>query len=508
MKIKTKAILNYLLLTTALSALAACDKNTGAILPGQQPDIDDNSLYIVATKQPFIDESETTTRTNTDFGSYTTSFANGDRIGIIGVRGGTVVPECNNLPLTYNSITHKWEGNNIYYTEGVTYIAYSPYKETVMNGKKSVQEIFNAFTIDSDQSTLAKFNANDLLASTSCTVDKEAKTLTITFEHRMAMLEIARLHGRAAGNYRYPIKNSSITNISAGGGNYISLPYRNSAEGESAPFRCFIKPVSAEMFQPAVRIADVDGTVKWERELDASDNFNATGGYRYKIVISVSRLITAGDYYYSDGSIFPGNITPVPGKDKGCIGVIFANGATGTSKGDNINDYSGSGLKGAIHGYVVALEYAGGGNQYMWDSRDYNVYLMHNTSTNSNDFKGYFNTKNIKNNGYSADNTPACWQACNYSPAAPGNSSGWFFPSSGQMKMLYETRGTLQSAFSKVGGSGFISGDHWTSSEHPLVTWDKARESVYTVRMNKDYNVDSARDKQAVKLYVRSVLAF
>lgn len=337
-----------------------------------------------------------------------------------------------------------------------------------MDGKKSTQEIYDAFTVSTNQNTAELYAANDLMTSTTCTADKTAKTLTIAFEHRMAMLEISPvLYGYdltylTSERWTYPIKNSSVSSVSVGDG-YIQ-PFKNTGEATDAPYRCLVKPVTSKLSISYSISSDAGGKypVPW-----SINNQSFIGGQRRKIRPQKRRSIAVGDYYYSNGSIFPGNMTfsTIPGKDQGCIGVVFATGETGYVNGDTHTNYSGSGLTGAIHGYVVALDDANGGStKCAWGSQGNLV----GTSTSTTDFLGYSNTKKIKAmSGYSASTWPACYYAANYTPVAPGNnSSGWFFPSIEQMKGMYANKGTLESAFGKVGGTGFKNDWYWSSSEY------------------------------------------
>lgn len=112
----------YILLSVAALLLAAtgtlltsCDRSEDDITSSgqQQPDNtgngntdNDNTLRIVAAKQPFADE--TGTRASTDFGgTYATTFETGDEIGIIAVKDGAVLDDCNNVKLTYNATDSK-----------------------------------------------------------------------------------------------------------------------------------------------------------------------------------------------------------------------------------------------------------------------------------------------------------------------------------------------------------------------------------------------------------------
>lgn len=59
----------------------------------------------------------------------------------------------------------------------------------------------------------------------------------------------------------------------------------------------------------------------------------------------------------------------------------------------------------------------------------------------ADDWQGFYNQQQIENyvtansaNGWTMSNFPAANTCKNYTPAAPATSSGWFLPSSGQLR--------------------------------------------------------------------------
>lgn len=469
---KTRYILlsvTALLLAVTGILMTSCDRNgDDPVSSGQQqPDnTGDNALHIVASKQPFM--SETGTRAGTDLGG-TTTFENGDEIGVIAVKDGAVVAGCNNVKLTYNSADGTWAGDDIFYDNGATYISYSPYR-AVMNGKTSAQDIFDAFVVADVQNTAALFAANDLMIDDSGTADKTTKTLTFTFEHKLALLEIpgecVRLHARTTNGKRYPIQQSMLINRLYINGDLYGI--KNALfrlPTGTQPYRYLLKPTTWTELGLHYEIQTTPDDISYALaawETTASITFVA--GERRKIFPTKTRDVALGDLYYADGSIYPRNmviaISGYPPSD-GCIGVVFATGATGINNGDDISYYSGSGLTGAIGGYVLALEDALDvmGAQ-SWSS----VFTIVGTSTSTTDYLGYSNTKKIKGmSGYGESTYPACWAATNFGVAAPSNSSGWYLPSAGQWQTILNNKAKLTSSLTTVGGTELILGHHSSS---------------------------------------------
>ncbi|MCD8182859.1 MAG: fimbrillin family protein [Bacteroides sp.] len=95
-------------------------------------------LTIRATAEDFgnLPQAEAPlTRVPTEDGN-TTVFRTGDAIGIFALKDGAIVDGINNTKLTYNNAsgTDSWEtptGTALYYYEGVSYIAYYPYKDNI-----------------------------------------------------------------------------------------------------------------------------------------------------------------------------------------------------------------------------------------------------------------------------------------------------------------------------------------------------------------------------------------
>lgn len=158
-----------------------------------------------------------------------------------------------------------------------------------------------------------------------------------------------------------------------------------------------------------------------------------------------------GDFYYSDGSWSTSLVTR-EGVEP--VGVIFYIGEA-SEYGDNASYYKtkdGSANLPEFHGYVVALRDA-----TYFDGVHHSVpFSFYNSwddgcgcSVSDTDFLGYNNTASIKARadrdfgGLSPDesNFPAAYYAAEYfdtQVAAPAQSSGWFLPSAGQLKYIYD----------------------------------------------------------------------
>nr|WP_302831821.1 fimbrillin family protein [uncultured Bacteroides sp.] len=411
---------------------------------------------------------------------YKTVFQGGEQIGITGVKNGTVYHGMDNVPFTYDATANTWKPTNssilpqLYYYPDVTYIAYYPYN-TGMNGKKSEQEIIDAFTPQTDQSTYAQYTASDLMTSTGIVSGSNgAYTISFKLEHRMSLI-IVKAKGKqcvTTSSYEYstlPFDFSFKLNDTV-------LPGYESGIGT----HCFIvSPADASQkisvsFQslPSIPVSYETTYTNLAAGKYYSLNFDNEGG------IATIRDLQVGDYFYSDGSIMPQEISDPPSK-KDCIGLVFNVGKHASDSG-TYTDKSGAGMD--VHGYVIVAA----PNVYScaWGSQETDRPDGVGTSKNSSDFMGYDNTQKIKakaltknpsataTSGLSTDGTdnyPATYYAIfkfEEDCPTPQGSSGWFLPSMGQVQAVYSLKTKLTEKLIKLNKNTLFNDRYsWTSTE-------------------------------------------
>jgi hypothetical protein len=148
-----------------------------------------NELQINVTTVGYIYIASGTPETRATDNGYATTFADGNRIGVIAVQGDAVVLD--NIPYTYNGETWATSDDNKMDIppERVVWLVYYPYSSD-MDGKKTEKEIFDAFiasTIPADQGDQDKYTGADLMMWSG---DISGNTLAATLTHRLAMVEI------------------------------------------------------------------------------------------------------------------------------------------------------------------------------------------------------------------------------------------------------------------------------------------------------------------------------
>ena len=144
-----------------------------------------------------VDNNGAKTRA-TDSGTGTT-FSSGDAIGIFAVKtDGTLA--LTNAKYTYNGT--KWLNSDntdiLPYYAGAKYFAYYPYQESLANSKYDATKttantffgtLISSWTPAADQSTQAKYTAQDLMVSMA-TVDVSTGSSSFTMSHQMSMVEM------------------------------------------------------------------------------------------------------------------------------------------------------------------------------------------------------------------------------------------------------------------------------------------------------------------------------
>lgn len=411
---------------------------------------DEDVLNVVATTNDFVSSDPTSRVSET---KYTTTFEEGDAIGVFVVRGGEAV--ISNMKMTLDADGTTWAGENgakLYYYKDADYIAYSPYTEGL--SVTSSDEIVNYFTKKLEgttgQSTLAEYQAADLMtASVPAAEVTRGQNITFSFAHQMSMIEI-KVPIRAyttEGGYEYSAPLGLSVKVGNQEGFSLCTFGKETVEGVTKGiYRCIVAPSETKL--------NVEGEFQ---DGSVPVYFPATGGTtllvtpeagKYKGIdvnytyapYSAERDLQVGDYYYADGSICPGDMKDIP--SNGCVGVIFS---TETSTTDANLGWS--------HGYVVALNNTGT-TVIKWKNADtedenYDTFDIAATDNASKDasfqklinyLDGYTSSKKITDDSDEATH-PAFFAAKNYAVSIPETTSGWYLPSMGQLALVMNNLG-------------------------------------------------------------------
>ena len=329
---------------SALFLFTTCVKDTGNILP----EVSMKGLTITTRVNDYVpEEGNTVTRAS---GEHTFSFTTGDAIGVIGLKGGSVVDKCNNVKLTYAG-NGQWGSDDLYDNSGATsYIAYYPFSSD-MSGKTSVDAIKNAFTIKTDQSSEANFRASNLLTATA---SPSGERLNFNFTPAYAMVEIVKpdaLEGYSnLNNEKYTYKfysNETTAKLTLTSSGFYQV-------GDGKTYRKIIKPSTSTDMDVTISITD-QLTVKYTKAVSV-----APGNYKNLTFSPVNRNLVVGDFAYNmngDIAFLPENITAPAAEN--CIGIIYWRG--NMTQEDALMKKNNAPW---THGLVVALKDAGGATKW------------------------------------------------------------------------------------------------------------------------------------------------
>lgn len=496
-------LLSKSLMTIAVAVMAAgCSKEE--VLTGSDNIVSGGELKVMVNDLGFINENHDS-RVSEE--GYTTKFTDGDAIGIYVVGENSVILK----NLKASKTEDGWTVDGLFHYEGADYIAYFPYDENltseeIMSDADIVTYFDNKFT--EDQSLKAGYYACDLMVAKVDAEDVE-EYVTFNFSHKRSMLEFeVPVYTFKVSNDENAFAYSAPVGLTVTIGGEVYNP-RYMGGGI---YRCIVNPTAEDAtidFSGKFTDVKLNKSVTFEKSnitLAAnkciSYDINYDGAPDEEPVV---RSISVGDYYYSDGSICPGDFGNIP--TEGCIGVVFS---TSTNK-----ELALDGKTECSHGYVLSLYNATGNkgdnlgtwDYYMWDNTSENNDKIHTVGltdvayTGGNgavdellidDLNGQKYTgiimNNMKSSGedklYHAISTYGAQGFSTAKFAAPLSSTGWFVPSVGQcMKLVRELGGftafdgskktnqdvftNIEGALTKVGGvldSNTSNGKFWTSN--------------------------------------------
>ena len=413
------------------------------------------NVLSISVSQNDFSPVDAESRAVTDLTNRTTTFENGDKLGLYVVSNADGSYHYENVPFTYNG--ESWaSASTIYYYKNSDYIVYYPYDENLQltvgetGVSGAIKTVFESKADFYTQNTADAYEAVDLMMAE--VENPSAANVNFNLAHKFSMIEISvpvrkyiteKEYNGEKFEYNAPVK-LEWTSPLAYGENKVT-PY---AAGKGI-YRFIVKPGT----DVAVNI---DGYVQYEEEPFNFSNNNAAltlteGSFKhYKVTVDgISNDVTVrdlkvGDYYYSDGSIYPygdqtGEHDLKNPMVEGCIGVMYQVADHTYTQGDN-EGIAVVGVNGTewIHGNVVALNSVGGTTK--WGANTLSDESNNYTSTVDSkinlalitDMRGY----ELSNDDY-FKNQEAVADALGYQVNTPSGSSGWYLPSAGQLTTLF-----------------------------------------------------------------------
>lgn len=438
---KTNIFKSSIMAVAMIASFSACTQDE----LGTEATTGEDTLNVIAYSNDFVSSDTESRVTNTD---YTTSFDEGDAIGIFVVRNGQAL--VSNMKMTLGS-DGAWKGENnspLYYYKDADYIAYYPYTE----GLKAISEsdIVAHFTEKigtSGQATKAEYEAADLMSADVKATDViRGENITFNFTHKMSMIEVkvpVRYYTTEGGySYKAPLG----LQVNSDNNNLALCCIGSDETNDKDIYRCILAPSETVMqidgqFQDGATEVyfPKDGT-KIDLTLLAGHYKGININYAYEGGSNETRNLQPGDYFYADGSIYPKELRNAP--SVGCIGIIFS---TDVQEEELTNlEYN--------HGYVVAIvgqdvdrKYDGNGKRN-WSSSNG---LINTETTIENCFgdrDAYSKfSKMLENNISVALDTKEFGTTENtLKYAAPLKSSGWMLPTTGLIIDIFNNLSDVQ----------------------------------------------------------------
>lgn len=489
-------------------------------------------LNISVNTQDFV--SEDGSRATTDAGR-TTAFVEGDAMGVYVISNdGTVI--CNNEKFVYNGTA--WEAaNELYYWKNANYIAYYPYNaDLTAQNITTVDAIKTKFAEPADfytQNTAEAYEKADLMLDE---VNSHANgTIQFNLAHQFSMVEInvpvrKYVTSEAQGNFEYTAPVSLTWTTALKIGDKEVTPY---STGKGS-FRFIVPSGKVSFTLDGCLIYDEGVPVNFGSSTEPQSINLASGTCKvynvtYDKVSSdvVTRDLEVGDYYYSDGSIYPygnqegDNDKSKPVKD-GCIGVIFE---------------VGTGFPNTpwTHGSVLALHDSNGENGIdawcKWGTAANTIATNIIADITTPESKTeLINKKNGYAMSYSEElgSVEAISKAKAYTVEVPGDNvtSGWYLPAMGQLLDVVAklggvtvsntdnmtTRGTYSAAIAKI-SEALVKVDGRATDGSGAYRWwsttEKGTDHVYTLVVNEGAVGDRTKyNSTGNENYARPVLSF
>ena len=260
---------------------------------------------------------------------FETLFNTGDAIGIFAIKNGAIANAISNVKLTYKKTgiaMGDWNppaGTTLYWTAGMSYIAYYPYKEDVtIDATQNSDEIVASLAENqllqpvTDQSTVSKYTACDLMTSIGELADdgnsSTKKILNLNFSHQFTLLVL-----KPQASFEYVSPGDTIFTYRDNIGRTVDVTAQQvilndvtACKMDDGSYRAIVLPKSATRISGNYKVTDI--STGMDKNITYSGHqtiFNA--GYCYTLTVNSTlnpckreRQLLPGDFvFFKDGKI-------------------------------------------------------------------------------------------------------------------------------------------------------------------------------------------------------------
>lgn len=485
--------------------MAVCLMAVAALLPGCSKELDDLESPVVGTETSGnADETDgdvlriqvsdagfrdgKTGSRATDSGLKTT-FEDGDKIGLFVVNSQNEVLYAN---VPYTKSGADWTAAQDIRTKGypVRVFAYYPYvkdaeiTEKVVATARDASAFFANYIegLDiSNQSTQKLYRKADVMACMVTVDNKEAarEELTLSMSHLLGQVVVklpetvtlsVNYYLKGDGSYTWTVQETLPANLSD-----ESLKVTGDIQPlrEETGYRYLCKSGDNN-----ISFSGVFTTYEAAKSYTGSATVSAGSSKTYNVSVTsldapqkVEHILQVGDFYMEDGSILPWSDTS---SDKtNCIGIVYwvptATDLLESHKFTWLEEHST-----CTHGLVVGLKE----QQSSWGPRGETTDIT--DSETDGIFRGYSNTKSLKSahSGYAIVSAYNSLQRDVTLPS--GKTSGWYVPSVGELKKLFDAKSKVNTSLSTLGSTTLSSLYYWSSGENSL-------NHAWGVRLSRGY---------------------
>ncbi len=428
--------------------------------------------------------------------NYNTTFEIGDCIGLFAVKDNAIISDVNNLKVEFTR--EGWQPVTELQYDGTlkeaTYYAYFPYREDL--SINSVETDFFASTvagwnIGKDQSTRKNFADSDLMTSSGSHIykgDKGEFLIQFDMVHRMSLAVIS-LPGTEYKFTNPELQGTTYAVKPSGDVAFYTEEIANDKEikpyrADDGSYRMLVKPAQLP------NIVGVLGENKYE-----VNSAIAAGKYKRFMVDGGNVIkeyeLKVGDFYCADGNIVSVDDGEIPDD---CIGIVYYVGNPQPSVlykdnedlgADETKDALKRDFPNCVHGLVYAVKdennnaparFANNSKnkkytEFYQNSEELNTAYIWESPKAPTCILGYNNTEvlrimNKTDIAFAEDMLKLHLDPYIALVPAPVQTSGWYLPSLGELKVILEEQEVISASLNKVNGDALWHSDykHWCST--------------------------------------------